>query len=152
MCFTIDRAFNSAGGNNETVTVANPSAGDWYISLYAYAAYSGMSLTATYTAPAGCTSVNGTFTTTGTSQYTPSTSGYVSSISGAHTGALTGPAGADFDLYLEKLSGSTWSSVASGTGSTATENVSYNGTTGSYRWRIHAYSGTGAYTLCTTKP
>ena len=140
------------GGNNETVTVPNPSAGDWYISLYAYASYSGMSLTATYTAPAGCTSVNGTFTTTGTSQYTPSTSGYVSSISGAHTGALTGPAGADFDLYLEKLSGSTWSSVASGTRSTATENVSYNGTSGTYRWRIHAYSGTGRYTLCTTKP
>src|SRR5205085_350311 len=28
-------------GNNETVTVTNPGAGDWYISLSGYAAYSG---------------------------------------------------------------------------------------------------------------
>jgi Zn-dependent metalloprotease len=36
-------------GNAETVTVSNPTSGDWYIGLYAYAAYSGMSLQATYT-------------------------------------------------------------------------------------------------------
>ena len=36
-------------GNNETVTVTNPVAGDWFISLNAYAAYSGVSLVATYT-------------------------------------------------------------------------------------------------------
>jgi hypothetical protein len=36
-------------GNNETVTVTNPAAGDWYISINGYQAYSGVSLTATYT-------------------------------------------------------------------------------------------------------
>ncbi len=35
-------------GNNETVTVTNPTSGDWYIMLHGYAAYSGMSLQATY--------------------------------------------------------------------------------------------------------
>ncbi|MBI2215005.1 MAG: pre-peptidase C-terminal domain-containing protein [Acidobacteria bacterium] len=139
------------GGNAETVSVTNPAAGDWYISLHGYAAYSGASLTATYSAAAACTNYTGSLATSGTA-YQPSSSGYTSSASGSHTGKLTGPASADFDLYLEKLSGSTWSSVSSGTGSTSTENVSYNGTAGTYRWRVKAYSGSGSYALCTTKP
>lgn len=36
-------------GNTETVTVSNPASGDWFIGLYGYAAFSGMSLQATYT-------------------------------------------------------------------------------------------------------
>jgi Zn-dependent metalloprotease len=140
-------------GNAETVTVANPVAGDWYISLNAYAAYSGVTLKATYTggAPA-CTSYTGSLTT-GVSQYTPSTTGYVSAASGTHSGKLTGPAsGADFDLYLQKLSGTTWTQVAASEGSTATENVNYAGTAGTYRWRVYGYSGSGSYTLCISHP
>jgi vibriolysin len=143
------------GGNTETVTVANPVAGDWFISIYAYATYSGVSIKATYTGtvpPPACTSVSGTLSGTGANFYTPSTSGYVSSISGAHTGKLTGPAGTDFDLYLQKLSGSTWTSVAAGETATSIENITYNGTSGTYRWRVYAYSGSGSFTLCTTKP
>lgn len=34
-------------GNNETCTISSPSAGTWYVSVYAYSAYSGVSLTAT---------------------------------------------------------------------------------------------------------
>jgi vibriolysin len=141
-------------GNNETVTVTNPVAGDWYISLNGYAAYSGVSLNANYTGGSGgCTMYSGSLSGTGVSQYTPTTSGYVSSVSGTHTGVLTGPvSGADFDLYLEKLSGSTWSSVASGLTSSANENVTYSGTSGSYRWRVYAYSGSGSYTLCIAHP
>ena len=45
-------------GNNETVTVTNPVAGDWFISIYAYATYSSVSLKATYSAAAACTSVS----------------------------------------------------------------------------------------------
>jgi hypothetical protein len=33
-------------GNNETCTISNPSAGTWYISIYAYRTYSGVSLVA----------------------------------------------------------------------------------------------------------
>lgn len=36
--------------SNETVSVANPAGGDWYIMLYAYSAYSNVTLTATYSA------------------------------------------------------------------------------------------------------
>jgi streptogrisin C len=93
--------------------------------------------------------VSGTLSGTGVSYYATQ---YTSSGSGTHTGKLTGPAGTDFDLYLQKLSGSTWNAVAAGESSTSTENVTYNGTSGTYRWRVYAYSGSGTFNLCTTKP
>ncbi len=40
------------GTSNETVSVTNPAAGDWFIMLYGYAAYSGVTLKATYSATA----------------------------------------------------------------------------------------------------
>lgn len=141
-------------GNNESVSVTNPAAGDWYIGLNGYAAYSGVSLNAVYSAPTStCTSYSGSLSGTGVSQYTPTTSGYVSSLSGTHTGKLTGPAsGADFDLYLQKLSSSTWSQVAASESATASESISYSGTAGTYRWRVYSYSGSGSYTLCIAHP
>ncbi len=140
-------------GNNETVTVTNPAAGDWYIGLQGYTSFSGVSLNANYTGAAACTSVSGSLSGTGAEFFAPSSSGYVSSISGTHTGKLTGPAtGVDFDLYLQKWNGSSWANVAQGISSTATENVTYSGTSGTYRWRVYAYSGSGSFTLCTTQP
>lgn len=140
-------------GNTETCTMANPAAGDWYVGIYAYSSYSGVSLKATYSAStSSCTSYSGSLSGTGVAAYWPNSSGYVSSVSGTHTGKLTGPSGVDFDLYLQKYNGSSWANVASGTGSTATENVTYSGTSGTYRWRVYSYSGSGSYTLCTTKP
>ena len=135
-------------GNNETVTVTNPVAGDWYISLYAYSTFSGVTLKATYSAAASCTSVTGSLSGTGANWYSAQ---YTSAGSGSHTGKLTGPSGTDFDLYLQKWNGSSWASVAAGETSTSIENVSYSGTAGTYRWRVYAYSGSGSFTLCTTK-
>ncbi len=40
-------------GNNESVSVTNPGAGDWYIGIQGYAAYSGVSLQATYSTSGG---------------------------------------------------------------------------------------------------
>lgn len=94
----------------------------------------------------------GSLSGTGANQYQPNGSYYQSTISGTHTGALTGPSNADFDLYLQKWSGSRWNNVASSLGSTSTESISYNGTAGYYRWRIYSYSGGGSYSLCTTRP
>lgn len=141
-------------GNNESVNVTNPVAGDWFISIYAYATFSGVSIKATYAGGGGggCTSATGTLSATGATAYQPSSTGYVSSVSGNHTATLTGPAGTDFDLYLQKLSGSTWSNVKASEGSTSTESITYAGTAGTYRWRIYAYTGSGSYTICTTKP
>ena len=139
-------------GNAESVNVTNPAAGDWYISIYAYSTFSSVTLKATYTGtapPPTCTSVSSSLSGTGASYYTTQ---YTSSISGSHTGKLTGPATADFDLYLQKWNGASWAIVARGETATSTENVSYSGTSGSYRWRVYSYSGSGSFTLCTTKP
>lgn len=94
----------------------------------------------------------GSLSGTGANAYQPNGSYYYSAGSGTHTGGLTGPANADFDLYFQKWNGFGWSTVASGLGTTSTENVSYNGTAGYYRWRIYSYSGSGSYSLCTTRP
>ena len=138
-------------GNNETVNVTNPASGDWYISIYAYSSYSSVSLKATYSTSSGggCTSVSGSLSGTGANYYTPY---YQSTVSGTHTGNLTGPSSADFDLYLQKWNGSSWTSVKSSESSTSTESISYSGTSGYYRWRVYSYSGSGSFTLCTTKP
>lgn len=80
------------------------------------------------------------------------TAQYVTSTSGYHTGQFFGPAGTDFDVYLQKWNGSSWSTVASGATASANETVQYNGTAGTYRWRIHAYSGTGTYNLYANRP
>ena len=105
----------------------------------------------THTAAPSCTTYTGTISTAKGNAYAPASAGSAANA-GTHTGKLTGPSGTDFDLYLEKLSGSTWSSVASGTTSSYVENVTYSGTAGTYRWRILAYSGTGAWSICVTKP
>jgi streptogrisin C len=101
----------------------------------------------------GCSefTVRGTLASGG-SVYQPNGSYYQSTASGAHRGCLDGPTGTDFDLYLQKWSGSTWANVAQGATAAADENVTYSGTAGYYRWRVHAYSGGGSYTLSYTNP
>jgi len=141
-------------GNNETVTIANPAAGTWYISLNGYAAYSGVSLNANYTGGAAqCTTYSGSLSGSGASQIQPNGTWYQTTVSGTHTGKLVGPAsGADFDLYLQQWNGSAWVNVASGTGSTATENVTYSGAANYYQWNVVSYTGSGSYTLCISHP
>ncbi len=82
----------------------------------------------------------------GSSSYQPSSSGTSVTVTG-QTVSLTGPSSADFDLYLQKKSGSSWSTVASSTGSTSTESITYSGTSGTYRVRVYSYSGSGSYSL-----
>jgi subtilisin family serine protease len=99
------------------------------------------------------TTYTGSFTATGSSQYKPSSTGYTISAAGSILGCLTGPGSADFDLYLQKRSSAgTWSTVASSLGSTSTENITSNGTAGTYRWRVYSYSGTGSFSLASVWP
>ncbi|MQY12532.1 hypothetical protein SRB5_26670 [Streptomyces sp. RB5] len=105
--------------------------------------------------PTGCQGSQTTYSGTlasGGQAVQPNNSYYQTTASGLHTGCLAGPSGTDFDLYLQKWNGSTWTSVASGTTPANSESVSYNGTAGYYRYVVHAYSGSGSYTLGVTRP
>jgi streptogrisin C len=88
----------------------------------------------------------------GANVYQPDGSYYYSSASGTHRACLDGPTGVDFDLYLQRWNGSAWSTVASGTSPNPDETVSYSGSAGYYRYRVHAYAGSGSYTLGFTNP
>jgi len=81
-----------------------------------------------------------------------SAASFSSNVSGIHTGCLSGPSNADFNLYLQKWDGSGYVSVASSLGSTSTEKITYNGTAGSYRWLVHASSSAGSFTLKYSRP
>ncbi len=149
-----------ANGNAETCNIATAQAGTYYVMLNGYAAYSGVSLTGSFTpaggggggsCAAGYTQYTGTLSSGG-NFYAPTSNGYVSSVSGTHAGTLTVPAGTDFDLYLQKKSGASWSNAKSSTGTTSSESVSYAGTSGTYRWRVYSYSGSGSFTLCEKHP
>lgn len=84
----------------------------------------------------------------GTSRY----HSYQSTLSGGHRANLCGPAGTDFDVYLQKWNGFSWIVVAQGITPGNNESINYTGTPGSYRYRVHAYSGSGSYTLGYTNP
>lgn len=106
----------------------------------------------TISQPCPGTRYSGTLSGTGAAQFQPSSSGYNTTVSGTHQGCLRGPNNADFDLYLQRWNGSRWVTVASSTGQTSNENISYNGTAGTYRWRIYSYRGSGTYEFYMVRP
>ncbi|KES04887.1 hypothetical protein BU52_22875 [Streptomyces toyocaensis] len=85
--------------------------------------------------------------TTGSSAYQPDGAYFRTTVTGTHEACLDGPDNSDYDLYLQKWSGSSWTTVAGGTTPQADETLTYTGSAGYYRYRIHAYSGNGTYTL-----
>jgi subtilisin family serine protease len=114
--------------------------------------YSLLTGTTTPPPPTNSFTYTGSLSGTGSSQIQPNGTYYQSTVSGSHTGKLTGPTSADFDLYLHKWNGSSWVIVARAESATSTENITYSGTAGYYYWRILSYSGSGSYTLVTTRP
>jgi hypothetical protein len=107
--------------------------------------------------PTGCSSLpetaSGSLGYAGDLDYHPAPNGYYhSSVSGTHVGCLDGPAGVDFDLYLEKWNGSAWVVVAQSASSGPDEQISYSGTSGDYSWRVESYSGAGSYTFGFDRP
>src|SRR5688500_3649559 len=72
----------------------------------------------------GGTRYVGTLSSAGDYDYQPNGGFYYSSTSGTHKGCLTGPAAADFDLFLLKWNGSAWVIIASSQGSGSNEAIS----------------------------
>ncbi|GAA3016432.1 hypothetical protein GCM10017559_45030 [Streptosporangium longisporum] len=88
----------------------------------------------------------------GESAYQPRGIYYTTKVAGSHLGCLDGPQGADLDLYLQKLAGTTWTTVATADGAGPDENIAYTGTPGRYRYKVSATAGSGAYTLGFSAP
>jgi serine protease len=69
------------------------------------------------------------------------------------SGRLTGPGQANFNLYLEWFPRGTWNTFASSEGPTSTESIDTNASSFrasfSFRWRVFAASGSGAFRACT---
>jgi streptogrisin C len=97
-------------------------------------------------------SYSGSLSGSGASNVHPNGTYFYTSRSGTHRGCLRGPSSADFDLYLFKWNGRSWSRVASGTSSTSSEDVAYNGTSGYYYWRVSSYTGSGSYQFGMQRP
>ncbi|GAA3445444.1 S1 family peptidase [Planomonospora venezuelensis] len=114
----------------------------------------GLTLAGGTTPPTGCSGYQNTYNgslSSNQNAYQPGTGGYTAAA-GTHRICLDGPNGTDYDAYLQKLSGSTWTTVAQGITPNPDEAFTYNGTAGTYRVRVHAYSGSGSYTLGLTRP
>ena len=148
---TFSPATVTAGGSS-TLTISSSSstpAGTSNVTVTAVGGgkshTAGYALTVTSTA-SGCGGYDvvqsGTVTSGGTT-YLP----YVyDSTAGVMTACLDGPNGVDFDLYLQKWNGSSWSTVASSTTSAPDETLTYSNTAGYYRLAVKAYSGSGSFT------
>ncbi len=152
----------------ETITISNPAAGDFYIGLYAYSSFSGVSLTATYsggggggtsmneTEPNGSTSSANVISSSGTT-----VTGYIGSSTDVDyfkvtvpgyatlTVDLTVPSTKDYDVKLYNSSGTLLASGTNGTGQP--EHVTwYNSASTSRVVYIKVYGYNGAYS--TTSP
>ena len=148
---TVSKTYSAAGSYTVTLTVTDTTS-------QTNAKSQSVTVTAAPTGGTGpcadCTTKTGTLASGGTA-YDPSSTGFTSN-GGQFKGYLRGPAGTDFDLFLEKSSsglfGTSWSIVGRGETTTSSEDVVYTGTAGTYRWRIKSYSGAGAYTFHVKNP
>lgn len=98
-----------------------------------------------------CEEYTGSLSGSGDYDWQPNGTYYFSG-SGTHRGWLSGPSSSDFDLYLYRWNGSSWSIVARSTSSNSEEEITYNGSSGYYTWRIHSYSGSGSYAFWLDRP
>jgi streptogrisin C len=94
----------------------------------------------------GCSGLEQTRTGTLSTGQSSATTAFTAAA-GTFRGCLDGPSGTDFDLALQKQSSGTWRTVAQGVTAAADETVTYSGTSGTYRWVVTAYSGSGSFTL-----
>ncbi|HEX5997772.1 MAG TPA: S1 family peptidase [Jiangellales bacterium] len=101
--------------------------------------------------PGTCSSFPNVYTgslSSGGIAYQPNGQYYQTTATRTHTGCLDATSSSvDFDLYLQKWNGSSWTTVRSSTSAGPDESLSYSGTAGYYRFAVHAYSGSSSYTL-----
>jgi serine protease len=99
-----------------------------------------------------CTRYTGSLSGTGDYDIQPNGTWYFRGVSGTHRGWLSGPAGTDFDLYLQKWNGFHWVTVARSESATPQEQIAYAGSAGYYRWIVYSFSGSGSYSFWLQTP
>lgn len=97
------------------------------------------------------TTFGGTLSGTGSADFQSSSVGFAGR-GGRYSGNLQIPNGMLFSLALEKKQKTRWSAVATSSGNTGEQTISYNGKSGTYRWKITSVLGTGNYSLCAATP
>lgn len=91
-------------------------------------------------------------TGTGNTDNQPCGGSFTLGGNGTIRGWVEGPGGTDFDLFLDKWNGFTWLQVASATSTSSSESIVYSGTSGTYRFRVYSYSGSGTYHFWYQRP
>jgi streptogrisin C len=94
----------------------------------------------------------GSLAGTGQVQVQPDGRFYRTARAGTQQVCLDGPDGADFDLSLQRWTGSRWTTVARALGPASDERISFNGPAAFYRVRVQSGNGAGAYTVAITGP
>lgn len=97
-------------------------------------------------------SFSGSLAGPGSESFVPTGQPYVTTVKAQHLGCLRGPAGTNFDLYLQRLSSGEWKTAAKSIGKTSTEDVKHKGKPGTYRWQIVSRTGGGPFTLSFAHP
>ena len=135
------------------------SAGTYMVTLTVSDGVRSNSLTRSVTVSSGdgapctaCTRYTGTLSGTGDYDIQPNGTWYFRGVSGTHRGWLSGPAGTDFDLYLQKWNGFYWVTVARSESATPQEQIAYAGSAGYYRWIVYSFSGSGSYSFWLQTP
>lgn len=95
---------------------------------------------------AGEVVVSGSLAGTNASADHPSPYHY-SANGGMITATLSGPANADFELFLYRWNGSAWTVVARSESPTSSEAIQYTAPAGYFIVQVRSYSGSGSYTL-----
>lgn len=103
--------------------------------------------------PTTCTgtSYSGTLSGTGANNYHSNINGF-NGNNGMYLGSLKVSGGNQIAFSLERKKGNKWSAVTNSVGTTTSENISFNGSSAVYRWRVYSLSGGGNYTLCSQTP
>ena len=140
-------------GNTEQCFIERSNGEPIHVLVRPYRAFSGAVLEVS-TSEVPCTDCDlesGLLWGTGDRAYHPNGT-YYYAAQGRHEAWLDGYEAADFDLYLYRWTGSSWTIVSSSRSPESYEHVIYDGSPGYYYWMVESYHGSGRYEFYSRLP
>lgn len=98
------------------------------------------------------TNHRGSLQRAGAVQVQPNGGFFRTTAAGTNAACLRGPANTNFDLVLQQFNGRRWQTVASATTASSTEQLTFSGAAGVYRYVVVSNGGSGTYALSITTP